>query len=154
MKTYKFKAKIEASDGGGAYVLFPYDTEAEFATRGKVPVKATLNGVPYSGSLMTCGGPHHMLAVLKAIRHQTGKGPGDMINVEVWRDDATRTVDVPVAFEKLMKKEGLLPFFEELSFTHRKEYCRWFTEAKKEETRLKRLEKAVEMLTKGVRTPG
>jgi hypothetical protein len=42
MKTYKFKAKIEASDGGGAYVLFPYDTEAEFATRGKVPVKATL----------------------------------------------------------------------------------------------------------------
>ena len=42
MKTYKFKAKIEASDGGEAYVLFPYDTEAEFATRGKVPVKATL----------------------------------------------------------------------------------------------------------------
>jgi hypothetical protein len=45
MKTYKFKAKIEASDGGGAYVLFPYDTEAEFATRGKVPVKATLAGI-------------------------------------------------------------------------------------------------------------
>jgi hypothetical protein len=40
MKTYKFKAKIEAGDGGGAYVLVPYDTEAEFATRGKVPVKA------------------------------------------------------------------------------------------------------------------
>jgi hypothetical protein len=136
------------------YMLFPYDTETEFATRGKVPVKATLNGVPYSGSLMACGGPHHMLAVLRAIRQQTGKGPGDMIDVEIWRDDATRTVEVPVAFEKLMKKEGLLPFFEELSFTHRKEYCRWVTEAKKEETRLKRLEKAVEMLGKGVRTPG
>ena len=25
MKKYKFKAKIEAGDGGGAYVLFPYD---------------------------------------------------------------------------------------------------------------------------------
>jgi hypothetical protein len=50
MKTYKFKAKIEASDGGGAYVLFPYDTEAEFATRGKVPVKATLGGISYAGS--------------------------------------------------------------------------------------------------------
>jgi uncharacterized protein YdeI (YjbR/CyaY-like superfamily) len=41
-----------------------------------------------------------------------------------------------------------------LSFTHRKEYCRWITEAKKEETRLERLEKAVEILKKGVRTPG
>jgi Bacteriocin-protection, YdeI or OmpD-Associated/Domain of unknown function (DUF1905) len=154
MKRYKFKAKIEASDGGGAYVLFPYDTEEEFATMGKVPVKATLNGVPYTGSLMTCGGPHHMLAVLKAIRQQTGKGPGDMIDVEVWKDQASRTVKVPAPFEKLMKKEGLLPFFEGLSHTHRREYCRWIADAKKEETRLKRLEKAVEMLRKGVRTPG
>ena len=52
-----------------------------------------------------------------------------------------------------MKKEGLLPFFEKLSYTHRKEYCRWITEAKKEETRSQRLEKAVEMLKKGIKTP-
>jgi len=154
MKRYKFKAKIEASDGGGAFVLFPYDTEAEFATRGKVPVKATLGGVPYTGSLMTCGGPHHMLAVVKAIRLQIGKGPGDTIDVEVWKDEEQRVLEVPAAFEKLMKEEGLFPFFEGLSFTHRKEYCRWVAEAKKEETRLKRLERAVEMLRKGLRTPG
>jgi uncharacterized protein YdeI (YjbR/CyaY-like superfamily) len=61
---------------------------------------------------------------------------------------------VPASFEKLLKKEGLLPFFETLSDTHRKEYCRWVTEAKKEETRWKRLERAVEMLRKEVRTPG
>jgi hypothetical protein len=152
MKRYKFKAKIEASDGGGAYVLFPYDTEEEFATRGKVPVKATLNGVPYTGSLVTCGGPPLMLAVLKAIRQQIGKGPGDMIDVEVWKDDAPRTLEVPAPFEKLMKKEGLLLFFEGLSHTYRREYCRWITEAKKEETRLIGLEKAIEMLRKGVRT--
>ena len=41
MKKYKFKAKIAAGDGGGAFVLFPYDTEKEFATKAKVPVKAT-----------------------------------------------------------------------------------------------------------------
>jgi uncharacterized protein YdeI (YjbR/CyaY-like superfamily) len=52
-----------------------------------------------------------------------------------------------------MKKEGLLPFFEKLSYTHRKEYCRWITEAKKEETRLKRLGKAIERLEKRARTP-
>ena len=154
MRKYKFKAKLEAGAGGGAYVLFPYDTGKEFATQGKVPVKAAFNGVPYAGSLIKYGHPQHMLAVLKAIREQTGKGPGDTIEVVVWRDEEVRTLEVPAQFEKLMKKQGLLPFFEKLSYTHRKEYCRWITEAKKEETRAKRLDKAIEMLKKKVKTPG
>src|SRR3984893_18455680 len=154
MKKYKFQAKIEAGDGGGAYVQFPYDTEKEFATKGKVPVKATFHGVAYTGSLIKYGHPRHTLGVPKAIREQIGKGPGDTVEVVVWKDEEIRTVEVPAPFEKLMKKEGLLPVFEKLSYTHRKEYCRWITEAKKEETRLKRLEKAIEMLKKGIRTPG
>jgi hypothetical protein len=154
MRKYKFRAKIQAGDGGGAYVLFPYDTEKEFATRGKVPVKATFNGMPYTGSLIKYGNPLHLLGLPKAIREQTGKGPGDTMEVVVWKDEEIRTVEVPAQFENLMKKEGLLPVFKKLSYTHRKEYCRWITEAKKEETRSKRLEKAIEMLKRGVRTPG
>jgi hypothetical protein len=154
MKKYKFKAKIEAGDGGGAYVLFPYDTVKEFATKGRVPVRATFNGVPYKGSLFKYRNPLHMLGMLKAIREKTGKGPGDTIEVVVWRDEVARTVEVPTQFENLMKKEGLFAVFKRLSYTHRKEYCRWITEAKQEETRLRRLEKAIEMLNKGVSTPG
>jgi hypothetical protein len=154
MKKYKFKAKIEAGDGGGAYVLFPYDAGKEFATKGKVPVKATFNGVPYTGSLIKYGHSLHRLGMLKAIREQTGKGPGDIIDVVVWKDNAARIVEVPAQFENLMKKAGVFPIFEKLSYTHRKEYCRWITEAKKQETRLRRLEKAVEMLQKGISTPG
>jgi bifunctional DNA-binding transcriptional regulator/antitoxin component of YhaV-PrlF toxin-antitoxin module len=154
MKKYKFKAKIEAGDGGGAYVFFPFDTEKEFATKGKVPVKATFNSVPYTGSLIKYRNPLHMMGVPKSIREQIGKGPGDTIEVVVWRDEEARTVEVPAQFEKLIKKEGLLPVFEKLSYTHRKEYCRWITDAKKEETRLKRLGKAIAMLKKGIRSPG
>jgi hypothetical protein len=87
MKKYRFKAKIEASDGGGAYVLFPYDTVREFATKGKVHVKATFDGVPYTGSLIKYGYPLHMMGVLKSIREQIGKGPGDTIEVVIWRDE-------------------------------------------------------------------
>ena len=154
MKKYKFKAKIEAGDGGGAYVLFPYDVQAEFATSGKVAVKATFNGVPYAGSLIKYGQPQHTLGILKAIREQIGKGPGDIIDVELWKDEAPRILEAPAAFRTLMKQEGVLPFFEELSYTHRKEYCRWVTEAKKEETRTARLEKSIAMLKKGIKTPG
>ena len=134
-------------------MLFRFDTEKEFATKGKVPVKATFNGVPYTGSLIKYRNPLHMIGVPKSIREQIGKGPGETIEVVVWRDEEVRTVEVPAQFEKLIKKERLLPVFKKLSYTHRKEYCRWITETKKEET-LKRLGKAIEMLKKGIRTPG
>jgi len=153
MNKYKFTAKLEAGDGGGAYVLFPYDTQEEFATKGRVPVKATLDGVPYTGSLVKYGHPKHMLGVLKAIRSQIAKEPGETIEVLLWRDDDVRTVELPAKFKELMKKEGLLSRFEKLSYSHRKEHCRWIMEAKKEETRLKRTLKAIEMLKEGIRTP-
>jgi hypothetical protein len=135
-------------------VLFPYDTEKEFGSKGRVPVKATFDGVPYTGSLIKYGNPLHMLGMLKAIRAETGKGPGDTIEVVIWKDEELRTVEVPAQFKSLMKKERLLPVFEQLSYTHFKEYCRWITGAKKEETRLKRSEEAIKMLKKGVKTPG
>jgi len=154
MKKYKFKAKIQEGRGGGAFVYFPYEVEKEFGTKGQVPIKADFEGEEYRGSLAKYGSPQHMLGVSKAIREKLGKRPGDMLEVELWKDEEERTVEVPPEFQKLMKKEGLLPFFEKLSYTHRKEYCRWISEAKKEETRLRRLEKAGEMLRSGIKTPG
>ena len=154
MKKYKFKATIQPGVGGGAGIVFPYDVEREFGTNAKVPVKSTRDGVPYTGSLSKCGPEGHMLGVLKGIREQIGKGPGDSIEVVVWKDEEVRTVKVPVEFEQLMRGEGLLSSFEKLSYTNRKEYCRWITSAKREETRQMRLGKSIEMLRTGIRTPG
>lgn len=158
LKQYKFKAVIESVEGpsgrGGACVFFPYDVEKEFGTKGQIPVKVTYDGVPYTGTMVKYGRPQHMLPLLKAIREQIGKGPGDSVTVTVERDSSLRTVEAPSELEKLLKKEKLLPVFEKLSYTHRKEYCRWISEAKKEETRQARLAKTVAMLRSGVKTPG
>jgi hypothetical protein len=154
MKQYKFKATIHPGIGGGAGVIFPFDGEKEFAMRGTAPVKATIDDIPYTGSLIKCGPGNHMLGVLKAIREQIGKGPGDTVAVVLERDESERTVEVPPEFAKLLKKERLLAVFEKLSYTHRKEYCQWITEAKKEQTRQMRMAKAAEMLRSGVKTPG
>ena len=107
MKKYKFKGKVEAASGGGAYVLFPFDVEREFGTNGKVPVKAAFNGVPYSGSLVKYGNPLHMLPMLKAIREQTGTMPGDTVEVEVWKDEAPRTIEPPPELKQAMMKAGI-----------------------------------------------
>ena len=154
MKQYRFKARIESAGGGGACILFPYDVEKEFGTRGRVPVQVTFDGVPYAGSLVKYGRPQHMLGILKAIREQIGKQPGDTIDVILWKDEAPRTVELPAVFQAAMKKAGVLAAFEKLSYTHRKEYCRWISEAKKEETRAARLTKAIDMLKRGIKTPG
>ena len=155
MKRFKFNARIETATvgSGGACIYFPYDVEKEFGTRGRVPVRATFDGVPYSGSLVKYGAPQHMLGILKAVREQIGKGPGDLVEVTIEKDEAERTVDVPPDFEKLLKKEKVRAAFDKLSYTHKKEYVRWITEAKRDETRANRLSKSVEMLRGGVKTP-
>jgi len=147
MKRYRFEAAIQRSDNGwGAFVFFPHDTQAEFGIKGKVPVQALLDGLPYTGSLFTSGLPHHVLGVPKAIREALHKAPGDLIKVELWKDDAPRTVDLPEDFAKLLKREKLLADFEKLTMTRRKEYRNWITSAKREDTRQRRLTKAIARL--------
>lgn len=153
MKKFKFRARIENAPRGGAYIVFPYDVFAEFGTRGSVPVKATFDGVEYTGSIAKYGLPQHILGVPKAIREEIGKGPGDPVDVVLFKDETIRTVEVPPELRAVLAKEKLLPFFEGLSFTHRKEYCRWISEAKKEETRTRRVTKAAELLKAGIKTP-
>lgn len=153
-KKYKFKAKIEPAGMGGTFVFFPYDTDKEFGTKGKVPVKAKFGGIDYTGSLVKYGFPEHMLHVPKAIREELGKQAGDTLDVLVWKDGDVRTLETPADLERMMKRAGLRGFFDSLSYTHRKEYCRWISEAKKEETRATRLAKAETMMKAKVKTPG
>jgi uncharacterized protein YdeI (YjbR/CyaY-like superfamily) len=64
-----------------------------------------------------------------------------------------RKVEVPHDLEAAVDP-ATLATFDSLSFTHRREYVGWIEEAKREETRARRVAKAVEMLRKGVKTPG
>lgn len=146
MKTYKFKAKIQQGDGGGAYVLIPHGLEKELNAKGRPPIKATFDGFPYVGSIFKYGLPQYMLLILKSIREKIGKQAGDIVDVEITKDEKQRTVEIPADFKKILKNKNLLKIFEKLSYTHQKEYCRWIAEAKKEETRLRRMEKTIEML--------
>ena len=80
-RSYAFEAVIQKVDGiDGAYVEIPFDVKAEFG-RGRVPVRATFDGVAYEGSLVRMGPPGHILGVRKEIRRRIGKGPGDRVYV-------------------------------------------------------------------------
>ena len=82
-------------------------------------------------------------------------GAGDRVTVELELDAAPREVEPPSDLAAALDAEPRLrAFFDGLSFTHRREYAEWVTDAKREETRRRRVARAVEMLRDGIRTPG
>jgi hypothetical protein len=149
----RFRAVIEDAGGGGAYVTIPFDVEAIYGQK-RVRVKAAIDGVPYRGTLVRMGSPCHMLPVLKEIRSKIGKGPGDEVEVVLEEDAEPRVVEVP---EDLRRALDAAPdagrFFDQLSYTHQREYVNWIVEAKRPETRRRRIEKAAAMLAEGARNP-
>jgi uncharacterized protein YdeI (YjbR/CyaY-like superfamily) len=53
---------------------------------------------------------------------------------------------IPAEFEDALKVANLWKFFMDCTEAHQREYLKWIIEAKKPETRLKRVEQAVKML--------
>lgn len=151
----EFTAILDGVEGTQALsVDFPYDVEKLYGTRGQVKVKVTYDGVPYRGSLAKMGHHCHFLLVRKDIRKLIGKNAGDTVLVTVQRDTEERVVEVPgdlaAAFAATPEAQAR---YEKLSYTHRKEYVRWITEAKKAETRANRVSRTVEMLLEGKKDP-
>jgi len=152
VKQKRFKATIESARGGGAYVCVPFDVEAFFGKK-RVPITATIDGEPYRGTLVRMGSPDHCLGILKGIREKIGKDVGDEVDVLVKEDLAERRVEVPKDLAAaLAKKKGARAFFDDLAFTHQKEWVNWIEEAKREETRTTRIAKTIAALAAGKKT--
>jgi Bacteriocin-protection, YdeI or OmpD-Associated/Domain of unknown function (DUF1905) len=155
MKTFKFKTKIEGKEAGVvAAITPPFDVVKTFETRGRVPIRGTINGFPFRSSLMPMDG-RHMMPVRKSLRDGAGVNPGDIVSVVMERDEAERVVEVPAVLKKeLAKNKTAQANWEKLSFTSRKEIALSITGAKQEETRMRRLAKAVDILRTGKKWTG
>lgn len=152
---FEFEGVLNGVEGTEALSIdFPYDVFELFGAKGQVKVKVTYDGVPYQGSLAKMGTDCHWLLVRKDIRKLIGKNAGDAVKVTVQRDLEERIVDMPDELLALLAgnpKEQ--QFFDQLSFTNRKEYARWISEAKRAETKAKRLAQTLEKLKLGKKNP-
>lgn len=132
------------ADMNATGITIPFDVEKVFGAK-RVLVKAVVNRAEYRGSIVRMGGKY-VLGIPKAFREAAGIAAGDNIVITVERDDSPRTVEVPEDLAAALKKAGLAKAWENLAYSHRKEHARSVTEAKKPETRARRIEKAVEMV--------
>lgn len=161
MPTYRdpgsqeFDAVIVRADvtGSSAYVEFPGDVPELFGVKGRVPVAATFDGVPYQGSLVTYGGPH-LILVRSDIQAKLGKGPGDTVRVSLRLDTSERVVELAGDVRAALEAHGALAVFRATSFSHQREYVQWIEEAKRPATRASRIARTVQMVAQGRRLKG
>lgn len=149
MPPIKFKTTIEPMGPAAAVVLT--DEQVAEVGEGKkaFPVKATINGFTWSGRVSRMGGKN-LLGMSKERREGAGVEAGDKAEVSIELDLSERTVETPPALAAAFKKDkAAKKIYDGLAFTHRKEFARWVEEAKKEETRERRVTKTLEMLKTG-----
>jgi bifunctional DNA-binding transcriptional regulator/antitoxin component of YhaV-PrlF toxin-antitoxin module len=150
----RFSAIVaESARGGGRWVEVPFDPRQVFG-EARPPVAATINGVDYRSRLAVYGG-HTYLGLNREIRDAAGIETGDEIEVVLRRDDAPRHVTVPEELVAALTcaEPEVRARFDDLAFTHRREYAQWVGEAKRPETRERRAQEAVDMLRRGLTRP-
>ena len=153
MTRREFDVELEGVEGmNAARIRFPFDVRKVFG-RARPPVRGTIAGVPFRSTPAVYGGVWFMV-VPREVREAAGVEAGDRVRVVIEIDDQPREVDVPEELARALAADAAAgSAFDGLSYTHRKEYARWVAEAKREETRTRRVAKSIEMLRSGIRTP-
>jgi len=146
MPKKEFTSKLERFEGSGTwtYADIPFDVEKAFGKKGQVKVKGTVNGVGFLSSLMPHGDGTHFLVVNRSTRDAAKIKEGAKVRIVIEADSEPRLIQAPPDLERaLAKNKSAAASWEKLAPSHKKEYVLWITEAKKEETRQRRIEKAV-----------
>ena len=145
----RFKGVLTATPrgGGGCLVPVPRQVAAKLGLKGMPKIAAVIAGHPYRGSLMPMGDGTYCLGVLKSIQEAAGVGFGDSISVELELDTTQRVVEPPADLARAMAgNKRMAEKWDKLSFTNKKEMARSLEEAKRPETRERRLAAALEKL--------
>jgi hypothetical protein len=145
----KFTAVLapDPGSGGGTFVPVPREVNDQLGLKGRPKIQAVIAGQPYRGSLMPMGDGTFCLAVLKSIQEAAGVKQGDKIEVLLELDTQPRVVEPPADLANVLASDKkAAATWEKLSFTNKKEMARSLEEAKKPETRKKRLAAALTKL--------
>jgi|SRR5438876_4144237 len=144
MKSKTYRTTI-VRDGSMCFIPVPFDPAPLFG-KVRAPVKVTLNGYTYRSTIASMGGTV-CIPLRKSHREAAGLEGGETIDVTLDLDTEKREVRPPADLVKAL--EASPPAWErwrELSFTHQREYVEAIEEAKKPETRARRVEGAVRMI--------
>lgn len=148
-ETLTLSLTLEQRGPAGAFILSDDQAAAVGGGRKAFPVQVAVNGVTLSLRLARMGG-ENLIGLARAAREQAGVSIGAQYQVDITADAGDRQVEVPGELAVALADDaGARTAFEALAYSHRKEFARWITEAKREATRAQRVARTIEMLHAG-----
>jgi len=146
----EFRATIVLGGKTATGIQVP-DEVVEKLRSGKRPaVVVTVGGYTYRTTVAPMGGAY-WIPLAAEHREAAGVHAEQEVDVDIELDSAPRTVELPDDLAVAMD-DAARSAFDGLAPSHKKEWVRWVTDAKKPETRTARIEKTVEGLKAGKKT--
>ena len=141
--TKTFKVTI-VRNGSICYIPLTFDPKPVFGKL-RAPVKVTLNGYTFRSTIAAMGGPP-CIPFRRSHREAAGLEGNETLNVRLALDTEARIVKPPADLVKALKAASLWERWQELSYSHQREHAESIEDAKKPETRVRRIERAVQMI--------
>jgi|SRR5262245_1841624 len=144
----RFKVKlVRYQDTQVLHVYLPFDVFEAFGTRSRLAVKGEIKGFPFRSSIFPMGGGKFYMVVNREMREGAKVKAGETVEFVMEKDDEPRVIATPPDLLKaLSARKSAKAAWDKLSYSHRKEYINAIEEARKPETRARRIAKAVEMI--------
>ena len=144
----RFDTTLQVEGRTATFFEVPLDVPAIFG-RARPPVRVTIGDHTYRSTIAHYGG-RYFLPLNRQNREAAGVAAGERMSVELEADLEERTVEVPDDLRAALDGDDeARSAFESLSYAHRREYADWIVEAKRDETRRRRIAKTLERLRAG-----
>jgi hypothetical protein len=148
MRAKHFTVNLERVQKTATMFRIPFDLEDAFG-RPRPPVKVTIRDHTWR----TTPGVYDRVGyvvVNRAVKAATGVDAPDRVRVTMELDTEPRRVRVPRDLRAALAEDlAASAAFKRMSFTHRREYVDWVEEAKRPETRARRIAMTVARVRKG-----
>jgi len=133
-------------DGNNTGIEVPEDAVEQLGAGKRAAVIVDVNGYQYRSTIAPMGG-RYLIPFSAARRDESGIKGGDAVTVTLTADDAPRTVEVPDDLKAALDgSPAALAAWDALSYSRRKEHVRSVVDAKKPETRARRVASVVDNL--------
>ncbi|MFM9872418.1 MAG: YdeI/OmpD-associated family protein [Fimbriimonadaceae bacterium] len=156
--TIKFKATlhkpVENSSEGWTFLRLPQDASDKLPTRSMVSVEGTINNSPFTATLQPDGKGGHWLKVSKNLCKSSKTKAGDQLTLEIAPCEVEPEPEVPDDLQQALNDHpDAQPAWHKTTAIARRDWISWITSGKKAETRTKRIETAMDMMSKGKKRP-
>jgi Bacteriocin-protection, YdeI or OmpD-Associated/Domain of unknown function (DUF1905) len=145
----RFRATLELHGRTATGFAVPEDIVTALGRGKRPPVQVTINGHTYRSTVAPMGG-RFLVGVSAENRASASVAAGDELDVELTLDTEPREVTVPDDLAAALGRDpDAKRFFDGLSHSRRQWFAQWVGQAKKAETRERRVAEAVTMLREG-----